>query len=231
MLFDVSDFGGRVTEKQLVLSKSQLSPGDKISWTRFLTYDHHALVKDVVDNKENEIVVYEFGSRDEEDETSLPKLLKKESTVNIFNGYDPVYKIVHYPPQDPQVLLAAAKRQLKEGGYNPIVDNCENYAGNSKGFADQGRGFLQAFGKLIGSLASKLGLDGVRWGLERLSASLVKYAAPIVFDSDWHSSLLKHCCRACHVAGFLIPVIIEAGMIVWDLLETNGTTTRRRGSL
>ena len=97
-----------MTEKHLVTSHTDLQPGDQISWTRFLTFDHHALVKEVTG--ENEITVYEFTVRDNDDEQSVLKTCKKESTVSIFDGYDPVYKIVHYPQEDPQLLLEAAAR-------------------------------------------------------------------------------------------------------------------------
>ena len=75
--------------KELVLNSGMLKPGDQVSWTRWATYDHHALVITVLGP--NEIEVFEFTTRSG-DKTD-GKTYKKRTRLPIFYGSDPVYKV------------------------------------------------------------------------------------------------------------------------------------------
>ena len=192
----------------MLLRADDLEPGDQISWNRFLTHDHHALVKEV--KNENTIIVYDFAKGDKKEgspEESGNKVRKTERSVSLFNGFDPVYKIIHHPAADPQMLLAAAESGSlrKEGNYNIITNNCENYAGNNKGLDDQVRGCCLSFITLLCKAAFIILMIGV------------KAAFTLIFDKDLHKTFIHHCYIICHVLGFVFPILIEMLLICWDL--------------
>ena len=100
----------RTSKKELVLSSDMLKPGDLISWTRMLTYDHYALVKRVLGP--NLIEVFEFTTRTGNKIDG--KTYKRSAKLQIFDGYDPVYKITQTPPENPEVVILTVTKDIND---------------------------------------------------------------------------------------------------------------------
>ena len=204
----------------LITNADMLKPGDEIAWTRVLPvlvlpvlYDHHALVKTVT--RPNTVEVYEFTTTGN-GLSSGPKTVKALSTVPIFNGSDPCYKVIRTPPKDPAVLLRQAELSLgRLGNYNVANNNCENYAANQKdSFGSQFRGFLNAIYQALTKLTANTPALAAN-----LIDDVVRYAAAgglAVIDDAVKSGLQKFV-SALNVAGFIVPLIVEVGMILWDI--------------
>ena len=189
-----------------------LKPGDEIAWTRWLTYDHHALVKAVTGP--NEIQVYEFTSTGR-GPSSGPKSVKAFTPdAKIFNGSDPCYKVIRTPATDPKVLLMKAERSLgREGYYNVITNNCESYATGRLGrFEGQVKGLFKALQHALAKLpfastAAHL-LDDVMRYVMTAGIAVIGDAGPCV---------AQHLCRSLHALGFIAPLLVEAYCIFEDI--------------
>ena len=160
--------------KELVLRSNMLKPGDQIAWTRWATYDHHALVSKVLGP--NEIEVFEFTTRSG-DKTD-GKTFKKRTKGPIFDGTDPVYKIKRTKEEDSEILLKEAERQEGDiGGYHLLTNNCENFAGNHKGCASQARAFFEWLKELFLRMVPKAMTTGIAGIFDDVIKAVVKYSA------------------------------------------------------
>ena len=162
-----------------------LKPGDQVSWTRSVTYDHHALVIRVLGP--NKIEVFEFTLTGQ---IFGKKTFKTRTVLPIFAGNDPVYKINHTPAENPQTLLEeAAKQENERGGYCPLSNNCENFAGNNKGFASQARAFFAWLKELLIKLSLKTFTSQLTGIVEDVIRAVVKFGATAGMNPTFNECL------------------------------------------
>ena len=195
----------------LITSAEMLKPGDEIAWTRFWLYDHHALVKAV--KGRNEIEVYEFTTTGNGLSSGSPKTMKALSTLQIFNGSDPCYKVIRIPAIDPKILLMKAERSLgREGYYHPISNNCESYVTGRRGrFEGQVKGLFKA----IQHALAKLPLASPSTNLDDVMQYFI--TAYMAVAEDTAPCVVQHLCQSLHAIGFIVPLLIEVFYIFEDI--------------
>ncbi|XP_060070794.1 uncharacterized protein LOC132550717 [Ylistrum balloti] len=207
-----------------------LKPGDQISWHRKYCLWHHAIVEEVVAEK-NELILIHWNIKNR-----LIKILRscfkvEASEEGLFNKmYRIDYPVEITKTNDPELVLARARSRINDTGYSPFTDNCESFATYCKTGVEKSHQLTWFKGKLneyIGQnvvTSARSTFNGTCKFVQNTVSVAKKVTGKVV-----PAESIGYAVKGINLVATGIVIILEAGFVIWDLKNAYGE--REKGNI
>lgn len=215
----------RTAITNLSLCADYLKPGDHIAWERPYLIWHHALVNAVCTERNKVEVIHWSGPVSQKGERAQIKKEVLDLKTQCGKLYRIDYKEEVIKQNPPRLVLARARSQLGETGYNFFTDNCESFATFCKKGVKRSQQVRWGLKALVDLLKRTLG------SLVRIPCKLLKAS---IFPSAevTTAEVMEAIANNQQWIGFGLVVLIEGAITIIDIKtlykeRKNGKLTRK----